>query len=607
MVRRKKSMEKKSGGKKASKKKTTFICGIILSAIGILFIIISLLPASVGTVGRFLHDRFLMVTFGRASVMAGVYCLGLGFVLLWVKSKVKYFVALTCLFIPVLVITDVLFSTTQEAQAGDVVVHGAYIGYIFRSTATNFVGSAGLVLILCAFSLCGIILLTPKRVLKGLLHRLFAYLKPKKSSRPASDSTEPATKEESSLPPDTTEKTVAEAGTSPFANRENLPQSTTEAKPAKLMLELYNREFVKIPTGLFEEHTTFNTSLPAGTRRQDIIDAFASVNITVDIGDVRRGPSFEQYEIIPGKAVKAAQIRSRVEDVSLRIKQKVNISRKSGGLLAIEVPLAERQIVPYGFLLENTADDDMEIPIAVGVDACFEPFSVDLVELPHLLIAGTTGSGKSIFLKTLIASIMYHLTPDEVRLVLIDPKRVEFGIFSSSPFCACDIITDFEKVPPIFEALVSEMEARYELLESAGVSGIRQYNANVEPELRRPYIVVVVDEFADLLMQNVEGFEDAIIRLAQKARASGIHLVMATQRPSADVIRGLLKTNIPGRVALTVSSQVDSKIILDTTGAESLTGKGDLICICPAFRDGIRLQGAYISNEEILKIIEVKS
>jgi S-DNA-T family DNA segregation ATPase FtsK/SpoIIIE len=384
-------------------------------------------------------------------------------------------------------------------------------------------------------------------------------------------------------------------------------KSASEAKPAPLKLDLYNREFVKIPTGLFEEHTAFNTSLPAGTRRQEIIDAFASVNITVDIGEIRRGPSFEQYEIIPGIAVKAAQIRSCVEDVSLRIKQKVNISRKSGGSLAIEVPLAERQTVPYGFLLENTADDDMEIPIAVGVDACFAPFSVDLVELPHLLIAGTTGSGKSIFLKTLIASIMYHLTPDEVRLVLIDPKRVEFGIFSSSPFCACDIITDFEKVPPIFEALVSEMEVRYELLERAGVSGIRQYNADVEPQLRRPYIVVVVDEFADLLMQNVEGFEDAIIRLAQKARASGIHLVMATQRPSADVIRGLLKTNIPGRIALTVSSQVDSKIILDTIGAESLTGKGDLICICPAFRDGIRLQGAYISNEEILKIIDAKS
>jgi len=221
------------------------------------------------------------------------------------------------------------------------------------------------------------------------------------------------------------------------------------------MLELYNREFVKIPTGLFEEHAEFDTSLPAGTRRQEIVD----------------------------------------------------------------------------------------------------------------------------------------------------PKRVEFGVFSSSLFSACDIITEFGEVPPVFESLVLEMEARYELLEDAGFSDIRQYNAGVEPDRRRPYIVVVIDEFADLLMQNVEGFEQAIIRLAQKARASGIHLVLATQRPSADVIRGLLKTNIPGRVALSVSSQIDSKIILDMTGAENLTGKGDLICLCPAFRDGIRLQGAYITNNDIHKII----
>ena len=202
---------------------------------------------------------------------------------------------------------------------------------------------------------------------------------------------------------------------------------------------------------------------------------------------------------------------------------------------------------------------------------------------------------------------MYHLTADEVRLVLIDPKRVEFGVFSSTPFLACDIITDFEKVPPVFESLVREMEARYALLEEAGVSDLRRYNADVEPNLKRPYIVVVIDEFADLLMQNVEGFEDSIIRLAQKARASGIHLVLATQRPSADVIRGLLKTNIPGRIALSVSSQVDSKIILDMPGAESLTGNGDLICLCPAFRDGIRLQGAYITNDDIKKIIDAKS
>jgi len=597
MGRSKKATGKGSRAKAVIKKNPAFICGILLCVIGVLFIFVAISPASVGKVGRVVDERFLASLFGRASVLAGAYCLGLGLVLLIVKAKVKYIVGLTCLFIPALVIADVLLGTTQGAEAGEAVVH---VGYVLRSTTTNYIGTAGTVLLMLAFALCGVLLLTPKPILVGLLRRLRANRERRKSSRQVSKRERSSTRKE----PSPSRPTPARA---PAAPAEAALQPPEQAGPTQLMLELYDREFVKIPTGLFEEHAGFDTSLPAGARRQEIIDAFASVNVEVDIGEVRRGPSFEQYEIVPAIGVKVAQVRSCVEDVSLRVKQKVHISRKAGGSLAIEVPLAERQTVPYGFLLEDTADDAMEIPIAVGADASFAPFSVDLVELPHLLIAGTTGSGKSIFLKTLIASIMYHLTPNEVRLVLIDPKRVEFGVFSSSPFNACDIITEFEQVPPLFESLVLEMEARYQLLETAGFSDIRRYNAEVEPNLRRPYIVVVIDEFGDLLMQNVEGFEGAIIRLAQKARASGIHLVLATQRPSADVIRGLLKTNIPGRIALSVSSQIDSKIILDMGGAESLTGKGDLICVCPAFRDGIRLQGAYITNEDIQKIIAAKS
>ena len=596
MGRSKKAAGKSSRARTVIKKNPVVICGILLCVIGILFIVIALSPANVGKVGRLMHERFLAAVFGRASVLAGAYCMGLGLVLLVVRAKVKYIVGLTCLFIPALVITDVLLGKTPDTETGEAAVHGAYIGHVLRSTATNHIGNAGLVLLLIALLLCGVLLLTPRPILTGMLNLLRAHRKRRKAFHPTSASSRPSIEEAPPVPQK-----------APSAPVEASPQPAAEAGPTPLKLELYNREFVKIPTGLFEEHAEFDTSLPAGTRRQEIIDAFASVNVTVDIGEIRRGPSFEQYEIVPGIGVKAAQVRSCVEDVSLRVKQKVHISRKTSGSLAIEVPLAERQTVPYGFLLEDTADDAMEIPIAVGVDASFAPFSVDLVELPHLLIAGTTGSGKSVFLKTLIASVMYHLTPDEVRLVLIDPKRVEFGVFSSSLFSACDIITEFEDVPPVFESLVLEMEARYELLENAGVSDIRQYNAGVKPDRRRPYVVVVIDEFADLLMQNVEGFEQAIIRLAQKARASGIHLVLATQRPSADVIRGLLKTNIPGRIALSVSSQIDSKIILDMGGAESLTGKGDLICLCPAFRDGIRLQGAYITNEDIQKIIAAKS
>jgi S-DNA-T family DNA segregation ATPase FtsK/SpoIIIE len=595
---------RKAGGKRSKtktfiKKHPALVSGIVLCLLGIFQVIIAIAPASAGKAGRLLDKRFLSPIFGRGAALAGIYCLGVGLVLLVARAKAKCIAGLTCLFIPALVIADALLGKTTGNNTDESVVQGIYLGHVLRSTITGYIGGVGLVLVLIILLLCGIVLLTPKSVLKGLLRQLSASIRRKKPSRTTSKSTKSTVKKKPALA-DVQEEAIP-------ASVEAPPQLEAQARPTELNMQLYNREFVKIPTGLFEEHVEFDTSLPVGTRRQEIIDAFAAVNVAVDIGEVRRGPSFEQYEIIPGIGVKAAQVRSRIEDVSLRLKQKVHMTKKSGGSLSIEVPLAERQTVPCGFLLESTADDTMEIPIAVGVDASFSPFSVDLVELPHLLIAGTTGSGKSVFLKTLIASIMYHLTPDEARLVLIDPKRVEFGVFSSAPFLACDIITDFEQVPPVFESLVSEMETRYGLLEEAGVSDIRRYNADAEPNLRRPYVVVVIDEFADLLMQNVEGFEDSTIRLAQKARASGIHLVLATQRPSADVIKGLLKTNIPGRIALGVSSQVDSKIILDMPGAETLTGNGDLICLCPAFRDGIRLQGAYITNEDIQKIITAKS
>jgi hypothetical protein len=591
MARKKKNTRQDLKGRKLLGKRSNLIYGIIISFLGIFLVLISVVPSSTGAAGRLINEKFLTALFGRVSILAGLYCLCIGIVLLATKKKLKFIAGLTCLFIPALVISDVLFSASQTTENTSAAEPEALLGHFLRTTTSSVIGNTGLIVLISAILLSGLILLIPKPVISGLFKSLFSNLKRTKS----------ADKETK----DIENETFPEKQFISSDIKESSQEFAVKSKPFQLNLERYNREFVKIQKGLFEEHITFNSSLPVGTRRQEIIDAFASFNIEVDIGSIKRGPSFEQYEIIPGKAVKAAQIKSCVEDISIRIKQKVNIGKRTDSSLTIEVPLAERQTVPYGYLLEDIADDKMIIPVAVGVDASFSTFSVDLAELPHLLIAGSTGSGKSIFMKTLIASIMYHLTPNEVRLVLIDPKRVEFGIFSSS-FCACEVITEFEKVPAVFEALIQEMEKRYQLLERAGCSDIQQYNAGEEPQLQQPRIVVVIDEFADLLMQKVDGFEEGIIRLAQKARASGIHLVLATQRPSVDVIKGLLKANIPGRIALSVPSQVDSKIILDMNGAENLTGKGDLICICPAFREGIRLQGAYISNDEIQKIVAAK-
>ncbi|MCP4453942.1 MAG: DNA translocase FtsK [Planctomycetes bacterium] len=604
MAFRKRTVKKQarmSAHKKPFFKRPHIIAGMLLLVCGLALLVVALMPKSVGSAGAWLYDRILFELFGQASPLAGLYCLGLGAGLLFLKRKILWGTGLTCLLLPALVLANALFTQTSEDPLAPA-VPSVKLGHLFGSVISHYIGTAGLTIVSLGIFLCGILLLTPGVVWIHLLEKIMASWRQRKSRSGQAASDSKAGKSASTRQSETPQK--APAVETLAASSSDIPSDVLRAQ---LNLAPYDQEFVKIPNGLFEEHTVFDRSLPVGAQRQAIIDAFASFSVDIEIGDIKRGPSFEQYEIIPGKGVKVAQIRSRGEDVSLLLKNRIHLGKMAGNSLVAEVPLQDRQVVPYGYLLEDTADDHMKIPVAVGVDASFSPFSVDLAELPHLLIAGTTGSGKSVFVKTLIASILYHLTPNEARLVLIDPKRVEFGVFASSLFCACDIITDFEDVPPVFNALVAEMEHRYSCLEKANVSDLNQYNASVPADQQLPYIVVVVDEFADLLMQNAEDFEQPAIRLAQKARACGIHLVLATQRPSADVIKGLLKTNIPGRIALSVSSKVDSKIILDTSGAENLTGKGDLICLCPAFRDGIRLQGAYITNEEIQKIMATKA
>jgi S-DNA-T family DNA segregation ATPase FtsK/SpoIIIE len=266
--------------------------------------------------------------------------------------------------------------------------------------------------------------------------------------------------------------------------------------------------------------------------------------------------------------------------------------------------MAKRRTVFFRRLLESAGDIKAKLPVILGVNASYETYGFDLAELPHLLIAGTTGSGKSILIKTILASIMYQLTPNDIRLVMVDPKRVDFGIFNASPFMAYRVITDIEVASIALQTLVDEMELRYDILEQSQASNISLYNQTAKPGKQMPYIVAVIDEFADLIMADKTDIGDNIIRIAQKARACGIHLILATQRPSAEVISGLIKANVPGKIALSVSSAINSKIIIDRSGAEKLLGKGDMIFISPDVKDGIRLQGAYISDDEIMKFMK---
>jgi len=238
--------------------------------------------------------------------------------------------------------------------------------------------------------------------------------------------------------------------------------------------------------------------------------------------------------------------------------------------------------------------------MALGKDIFGKPFVTDLKKMPHLLVAGATGSGKSVGLNTIICSILYKATPREVKFIMVDPKMLEFSVYNGVPHLITPVITDPKKAASALSWAVSEMERRYALLTQEGVRNIEGYNRVAEEPL--PYIVVVIDELADLMMVAAKDVETLIARLAQKARAAGIHLVVATQRPSVDVITGLIKANFPSRISFKVTSKVDSRTILDTMGAEKLLGMGDMLFLPPGSSDLVRLHGAYISDEEILRV-----
>ncbi|MFW6306370.1 MAG: DNA translocase FtsK, partial [Bacillota bacterium] len=232
------------------------------------------------------------------------------------------------------------------------------------------------------------------------------------------------------------------------------------------------------------------------------------------------------------------------------------------------------------------------------------PIVTDLSKMPHLLVAGATGSGKSVCINTIITSILYKATPDEVKLLLVDPKKVELTSYKDLPHLFAPVVTDPKKAASVLKLVVTEMENRYDLFSGSGTRGITSYNKKVSDEDKLPYIVVIVDELSDLMMVSASDVEDNICRLAQMARAAGIHLVIATQRPSVDVITGLIKANIPSRISFAVSSQTDSRTILDMGGAEKLLGKGDMLIAPAGTQKPQRVQGAFIDNDEISRIVD---
>jgi S-DNA-T family DNA segregation ATPase FtsK/SpoIIIE len=384
------------------------------------------------------------------------------------------------------------------------------------------------------------------------------------------------------------------------------PQQQLELRtPHRVEAPEEGSEYVYPPISLFED-----VSAAASVSEEELQDLASyleekikSFDISARVVEIHPGPVITRFEIEPGSSTKVHQVVNLADDLALALKARslrILAPIPGKGTIGIEVPNKHPSIVGIKEILgaKRFTASTSKLELALGKDVSGMPYTADLEAMPHLLIAGATGSGKSVCINTIITSLVYRNSPQDVQLLLIDPKRLELNTYEGIPHLVCEVVTEAKKAVRALAWVVEEMDMRYQILARRGVRNIQAYGEGL------PYIVVIIDELADLMLMVPQEIETAVTKLAQMARAVGIHLVVATQRPSVDVITGVIKANFPCRVGFKVASKIDSRTILDHNGAERLLGKGDMLFLPPATSEPMRLHGAFVSNEESQRLVE---
>ncbi|MBN1798957.1 MAG: DNA translocase FtsK [Spirochaetales bacterium] len=397
----------------------------------------------------------------------------------------------------------------------------------------------------------------------------------------------------------------------------NITPQRSDKKTAFSGRRIRNRGVYSIPLDkvLKEYDSNKYWEVDESTKKLALVlkETLEEFKIQAEVTGIQKGPVITMFEILPAPGVKLSKIVNLADNIALRMAaSRVRIVAPIPGKQAvgIEIPNKHRSIVSLKEIVSSAEfqDNQYEIPLALGMDITGNIQTVDLVQMPHLLIAGATGSGKSVCVNSIICSILCKRSPEEVRLMLIDPKIVELKYYNDIPHLLTPVITEAKKAFQALQYCISEMERRYALLDSLCVRDIRAYNKKIKKKrlatTRLPYIVIIIDEFADLIATSGKEMESLLARLAAMSRAVGIHLALATQRPSIDVITGLIKANIPSRIAFMVASKFDSRIIIDSVGAEKLLGQGDMLFVSSWHPFPTRIQGAYISEEEVEELID---
>lgn len=593
-----------------SEERKNEISGIITIALGII-IGLSLVIRGVGGKAGEVAKVFFISTLGLGAYLVPLILWFSGyqlvkdkvfkFTLRWLGFFVDYFCVLTLL--------HWRFSAEVSMEMGLAGQGGGLLGHFLASALKSWFGPVGGLILLLAFTVIGLLLWFDillgnllemiKQIFLQAGERLFLL----KSKLPwfKEDAGDFEEEEEiMALPPGRVEE------------MEELPD---EPSSARVKYPVSKKGYRYPPLNLLRKVRSGRNN-PAD--QSDLLkETLANFGVEATIKQVTHGPTITRYELQPQPGVKVSRIVNLADDIALALAApEVRIEAPIPGKAAvgIEIPHKDISLVSLREILETGEfqKSGHTLPVILGKDVAGEPVVVDLTRMPHLLVAGATGTGKSVFINSLILSILFKFHPDKVKLLLIDPKKVEMSVYKNLPHLIAPVVTDTRKAAGVLNLVVEEMEKRYELFSETGTRGIEGYNHTVLDSLDEedaedrllPYIVVVIDELSDLMMVAPNEVEDAICRLAQMARAAGIHLVLATQRPSVDVITGLIKANIPSRLSFAVSSQTDSRTILDMGGAEKLMGNGDMLFLPVGSMKPRRIQGAFVSNQEIKKVVK---
>ncbi|CAB1243876.1 spore DNA directional translocase (motor ATPase) [Clostridiaceae bacterium BL-3] len=644
--------------------------GILLATLGVLMIISVFSPSSSGIAGRFIK-RLLIAVFGLGCYIFPILIIFIGCCLIIKKNKINFskkfygillFIINTLLFMQMLVMSKYyseydLFSGVKKLYDSDTIFHGGIISFLIDVPLYKLFGNTGCYIIFAALYIISFMIIS-KITVYDILNKLKVIFTRKKDSEDIKikEDNKMENRELKNDGHDTEEGDEKAGFIKNLNNRIKILDFMKSSDPKEedyMSKPLYNEklddfngdkngfaggksnsineELEKKMTESEKKLSTIYKSPPVSLLKQNIQsklnkqdkrelinsankleETLASFGVDVKVLQVSRGPSVTRFEIQPSPGIKVSKIVNLSDDIALGLAASgVRIEAPIPGKSAIGIEVPNKELTPV-YLREVVESQEFmnsknKLAYCLGKDIGGNCIVSDLTKMPHMLIAGATGSGKSVCINTLIVSLLYKYSPDDVKFLMVDPKVVELSVYNGIPHLLIPVVTDPKKAAGALNWAVQEMNRRYKLFADNSVRNIEGYNELFESgkiESKLPFVVIIIDELSDLMMVCPNEVEDYIGRLAQMSRAAGMHLVIATQRPSVDVITGVIKANIPSRISFAVSSQIDSRTIIDSSGAEKLLGKGDMLFYPVGEAKPMRIQGAFISENEVEKVVD---